>query len=136
MDRIDEIRARVTEYEDYLKNTAFYAIGKKGINPRIKLNQYAYTDLVYLLSEVERINQNNKKLTEMIGAARELILQHAARAEKAEAERDAAVKDLYTACKGTPCNTGVCSKKNCTGNHIPCEFEWCGIERKNEHAND
>lgn len=41
---------------------------------------------------------------------------------------DAAVEDLYKACRHTPCNTGICVKKNCTGNHIPCEFEWRGLE--------
>ena len=42
---------------------------------------------------------------------------------------DAAVEDLYIACKGAPCNSGVCVAKNCKGNIIPCHFEWRGAER-------
>lgn len=51
--------------------------------------------------------------------------------ERVTAERDSAVADLYEACKGSPCNNGICVKKNCTGNIIPCEFEWRG-EQKGE----
>lgn len=40
----------------------------------------------------------------------------------------AAVEDLYEACKGSPCNNGICVKKNCAGNIIPCEFKWRGVQ--------
>lgn len=54
------------------------------------------------------------------------------RAEKAEARAEAAVKDLYDACKYTPCNAGICVNKNCKGNVIPCDFKWRGeVENKN-----
>ena len=43
-----------------------------------------------------------------------------------KAEKDAAIKDLYEACTRSPCNNGICVTKNCTGNIIPCKFEWRG----------
>lgn len=46
----------------------------------------------------------------------------------------AAVEDLYEACKGSPCNNGICVKKNCVGNIIPCEFEWRGPQEAGEGA--
>lgn len=51
------------------------------------------------------------------------------------AERDAAVCDLYTACKTSPCNNGICVHKNCSGNRIPCEFEWRGLQQAGEDSN-
>ncbi len=62
--------------------------------------------------------------------AAETIKDLKARAEKAEAERDAAIKDLYDACKYTPCNTGICVNKNCKGNVIPCDFKWRGVQEE------
>ena len=50
------------------------------------------------------------------------------RIEELTAQRDAAIEDLYSACKGAPCNNGICVKKNCTGNVIPCDFEWRGTK--------
>lgn len=49
--------------------------------------------------------------------------------ERLNAELAQAVEDLYKACKCSPCNNGICVKKNCAGNIIPCEFEWRGAER-------
>ena len=46
------------------------------------------------------------------------------------AERDACKADLYTACTQSPCNTGICAAKNCTGNQIPCNFEWRGARKE------
>ena len=48
-------------------------------------------------------------------------------AESQRRER-AAVEDLHKACKCSPCNTGICVKKNCAGNRIPCGFEWRGLQ--------
>ena len=55
---------------------------------------------------------DNVKLMEQLSASR--------RREKA------VVEDLYEACRRSPCNSGICVKKNCSGNIIPCEFEWRG----------
>ncbi len=46
--------------------------------------------------------------------------------------RRAAVADLYTACRRSPCNSGICVKKDCAGNIIPCEFEWRGPQQAGE----
>ena len=63
--------------------------------------------------------EQNKRLRKMMDKLQAQL------AESLWRER-AAVEDLYEACKGSPCNNGICAKKNCTGNHIPCEFEWRG----------
>ena len=56
------------------------------------------------------------------------------KSQLAESQRreQAAVEDLCEACKGSPCNNGICMKKNCTGNHIPCDFEWRGPQEAGE----
>ncbi len=54
------------------------------------------------------------------------LREQSAQFSEAQRRERAAVEDLYMACKHSPCNTGICVKKNCTGNHIPCEFEWRG----------
>ena len=59
-------------------------------------------------------------------AAADLIESLQAQLDESQRREQAAVDDLYEACKGTPCNNGICVKKNCTGNHIPCDFEWRG----------
>lgn len=48
----------------------------------------------------------------------------------------AAVEDLYTACRRSPCNSGICVKKNCAGNIIPCKFEWRGPQEAGEGGQD
>lgn len=73
-------------------------------------------------------HEDVKTLSELI-EARQQIAVLTARAEKAEAELAQAVEDIYIACKHSPCNSGICVKKNCAGNIIPCEFEWRGAER-------
>lgn len=57
-------------------------------------------------------------------------LQAQLAAEKRRA--DAAIADLNMACKYSPCNSGICVKKNCTGNIIPCDFEWRGVKEETE----
>lgn len=49
-----------------------------------------------------------------------------AEVERLQQQLNAAVEDLYEACRRSPCNNGICVKKNCTGNIIPCGFEWRG----------
>ena len=77
-------------------------------------------------AEIERLKEKNKAL-ESDNYNADMNLTHL-KEQLAESQRreKAAVEDLYKACKHSPCNTGVCIKKNCTGNHIPCEFEWRG----------
>lgn len=58
--------------------------------------------------------------------AADLIESLQAQISASQRRADAAVEDLYMACKHTPCNTGVCTTKGCKGNRIPCEFEWRG----------
>ena len=67
MDRLKEIRQRVETYEDFLKNPAYY----KNSAPRAQLERYAYTDLVYLLSEVDRLNFS-QEIPERDGRAGEM----------------------------------------------------------------
>jgi hypothetical protein len=56
--------------------------------------------------------------------------------ESLQKQLEAAKEDLYAACKGSPCNNGICVKKNCTGNVIPCGFEWRGTEEVNVNPTD
>ena len=48
--------------------------------------------------------------------------------EQLKARLDMAITDLYKAYRYSPCNNGICVKKNCAGNRIPCEFEWRGAK--------
>ena len=52
--------------------------------------------------------------------------------KESQRREQAAVEDLYIACKRSPCNTGVCTTKGCKGNRIPCEFEWRGVKEERE----
>ena len=57
-------------------------------------------------------------------------------AELAESQKreKATINDLYEACRRSPYNSGICVKKNCTGNHAPCEFEWRGVQDEKGEA--
>ena len=58
------------------------------------------------------------------------VERQAAEIAAVTAERDACKVDLCTACTQSPCNTGICAAKNCTGNQIPCNFEWRGAGKE------
>lgn len=67
---------------------------------------------------------NHKQYTDL--EADYMILK--AENEQLKARLDMAITDLYKACRHSPCNNGICVKKNCAGNHVPCEFEWRGAK--------
>ena len=75
-------------------------------------------DAIYIevyLSDVEQLLSDNARLTAALAAKENELRQ--------------AVEDLYKACQYSPCNNGVCATKNCTGNKIPCKFEWRGAKK-------
>ena len=89
----------------------------------MKPTSFNYSDYAKLQIEMERKN-------EYVNA---LIAEN----ERLRKQLDAAVEDLYIACKGAPCNSGVCVAKNCKGNIIPCNFEWRGeVPQKEDTASD
>ena len=69
-------------------------------------------------------------------AAADLIESLQARLAASQQRERAAVEDLYMACKHSPCNNGICVKKNCIGNRIPCDFEWRGQQEAGEGERD
>lgn len=77
----------------------------------------------------EMIESLQKTLTaHVIGAShlKKRIVRLEDKLAESQRREQAAVEDLYTACTRSPCNSGICVKKNCTGNIIPCDFEWRG----------
>jgi hypothetical protein len=66
------------------------------------------------------------ELVDTIEAMRKHIEALQQENEQLKARLDMAITDLYKACRHSPCNNGICVKKNCAGNHVPCEFEWRG----------
>ena len=100
-------------------------------------------DIPALLSEVDRLTSALAAKDDLIDSLRSMSFANAlAYSETADeneklvkelAAKDEllkqAVEDLYKACQNLPCNNGVCVTKNCTGNKIPCNFEWRGAKK-------
>lgn len=114
--RIDEIRQRCDAAEAIINDLHTERLDYTSeYLPLIESNH----DIPCLLGEIDRLNDAHEAML------RDLQMR-SAQVEALGRERDSAVEDLYKACKHSPCNTGICVKKNCAGNHIPCEFEWRG----------
>ena len=113
---LEEIRQRVETYEDFLKNPAYY----KNSAPRTQLERYAYTDLAYLLSEIDRLNALHKREIIVTGEYAQRVIDLTARAEAAEAERDAAVEDMTAVLKRD--SDDICAYCK---NRIECKNEQC-----------
>jgi hypothetical protein len=142
---LDEIRTRVSEYEDCLKNPAYYAVSRKDSNPRIKLDRYAYTDLCALIAETDRLNGAinmaiNHQRTLQDAWSRD-VAALTSRAEQAEAERDKAVKDLEQVDRSEPGGSMCKNHDKCYkwvrehgGDYPECDgcdqWEWRGLQEE------
>jgi hypothetical protein len=63
--RIDEIKARISEYETAMSSEP--VVSGDVLKAKLEIDKFAYTDLKELLAEVERLTAENKKLREKIG---------------------------------------------------------------------
>ena len=75
-------------------------------------------DMKYLLSEVDRLTALHKREIIVTGEYAQRVIDLTARAEAAEAERDAAGEDLR--------QNGFCgSCSGCNAPHDPNNIKWC-----------
>ena len=121
--RIAEITARCEAATPGPWETAL-DVGKKYY---IAPPSYGVRDFCYLSGGFDR-----EQDASFIAHAREDIPYLLSQLAASQRREQAAVEDLYIACKRSPCNTGVCTTKGCKGNRIPCEFEWRGVKEEME----
>ena len=128
MDRLDEIRQQCAEAKDdcakgYMIHTA---------------------DVEYLLSEVDRLNALHKREIIITGEYAQRVIDLTARAEAAEAERDACKADLKSMAdwyRDSVCDDGICGwckqdadhgldgdANECAGFYKNDCFEWRGLQ--------
>ena len=109
-------------------------------------------DMKYLLSEVDRLNALHKREIIITGEYAQRVIDLTARAEAAEAERDAAVEDMKVMAlamrESDELSEGCCFACVCDGQNLPgnvilpygeCPgydtndcFEWRGPDEKGE----
>ena len=135
MDRLEEIRQR-TE--------AAKAQKEKGdsITAACIAWSIVANDIPYLLSEVDRLNALHKREIIITGEYAQLVIDLTARAEAAEAERDACKADLKSMAdwyRDSVCDDGICGwckqdadhgldgdANECAGFYKNDCFEWRG----------
>ena len=85
-------------------------------------------DMKYLLSEVDRLNALHKREIIVTGEYAQRVIDLAARAEAAEAERDRAIKQMCRFCKSLDKKAGI--KPVCAAD---CEWRGQQAEKGAEH---
>lgn len=121
MDRIEEIRARCEAYEKELANGAPASTGV--FRARLDLDYWAWSDLKYLLTEVERLAADNAA--------------QAARIAELEREKDAQLDALRKRLHGLSYESSDwshgCHPRVVELDEIDDLFdEWCGMEEASD----
>ena len=143
MDRLEEIRQRCEA-----------AKAQKEKGDRVTATCIAWSivtnDIPYLLSEVDRLTALHKREIIVTGEYAQCVIDFIARAEAAEAERDACKADLKSMAdwyRDRVCDDGICGwckqdadhgldgdANECAGFYKNDCFEWRGPEAGKEEA--